>query len=82
MVEYDIRPSDLHAAAAVLCKLWFYCLGSNPEAVPAPDALLDVLDVPDGDKQRRCDYIYSLYAAVFAVADVFTPKSEEVTEDD
>lgn len=74
MKEIDIRPSELHAAASVLCKLWFYCLGSDTEAVPAPDVLLDVLDVPAGDKQCRCDYLYSLYAAVFAVADIFTPK--------
>ena len=80
MKEIDIRPSELHAAASVLCKLWFYCLGSDPETVPAPDVLLDVLDIPEGDKQRRCDYLYSLYAAVFAVADIFMPK--EVTEDD
>ena len=80
MKEIDIRPSELHAAASVLCKLWFYCLGSDPEAVPAPDVLLDVLDVPEGDKQHRCDYLYSLYAAVFSVADIFMPK--EVTEDE
>ena len=80
MQEIDLRPSELHAAASVLCKLWFYCLGSDPEAVPAPDVLLDVLDVPAGDKQRRCDYLYSLYAAVFAVADIFMPK--EVTDDE
>ena len=80
MQEIDLRPSELHAAASVLCKLWFYCLGSDPEAVPAPDVLLDVLDVPEGDKQHRCDHLYSLYAAVLSVADIFMPK--EVTEDE
>ena len=53
MQEIDLRPSELHAAASVLCKLWFYCLGTDPEAVPAPNVLLDVLDVPEGDKEHR-----------------------------
>ena len=75
MQEIDLRPSELHAAASVLCKLWFYCLGTDPEAVPAPNVLLDVLDVPEGDKEHRCDYLYSRYAAVFAVADIFMPKN-------
>ena len=74
MQEIDLKPSELHEAASVICKLWFYCLSSGPETVPTPDDLLDILDVPYGNKQCRCDYLYSLYAAVFAVADIFTPK--------
>lgn len=77
MKEYDIRVSDLHKAAALLCNLWVYCAGEDRDCVHTMDDLMNVLGVADGDKCDRCGYIYCLYAAVFAIADIFTPYKED-----
>ena len=73
MKEYDIRVSDLHRAAALLCNLWVYCSGDDRDCVHTMDDLMDILGVADGTKYDRCGNIYCLYAAVFAIADIFSP---------